>query len=189
MRPVGTGFHRKARVTQRLVTFAGTCGQRGVLPGLTEPEHPRRSRGRKGTEGVECHVERRGACHDRTHRFDRGGDSFIVDLAEEVHGDVEGFRSSPPNVGDPIAQHCLETRSGGERGISQRQREKASHPFGVEAGVGLGLGVGLGAVHGFPPALVSVTSIACWEQSVEMSLNSDSANQLGRSITLYGLPA
>lgn len=57
-------------------------------------------------------------------------------------------------------------------------------------GVGLATdGLGLGAVHGLPPALVSVTSMSLAAQSWSTAVNNAAVNQSGRSETLYGLPA
>lgn len=192
MRVIHTMLHLEADGRECIAALQRECAQWSYLARGSEPEHARSPSRRERTEPVQHHVERRCALRDRGHRRKGLGYSRVVDGAEEVHGQMQRLGASPANVGDVLAERTLEPLRRCKPRISERDGKKATHRYGLGVAFGVagaGLGVSSARVHGEPPALVSVTSISFLVQSVAIWLNSNSANQLGRSITSYGFPA
>jgi hypothetical protein len=107
---------------------------------------------------------------------------------------MECLRARPANIHNALAKLVLQPLRSLESRRGDGNREEAPHPAGLAVALALGLGlagggVEAGDVHGLPPALVSVTSIAFALHNVPTCVNSASTNQLGLSMTLYGLPA
>lgn len=144
--------------------------QRSDVAGRPEPEHARNPMWRKGSEPVQHDGEGRCVTSDGCDQLDSGEGPSILDLAEEVHGEMERLRPCPANVRNLLAESLLQSLRHLEPRLRDGHGEEAPHPAGLAVGVALGLGlagagVGLGAVHGLPPALVSVTSIWFTAQS------------------------
>ena len=169
------------RVVRALVDIEAGSAQDGAalerervqgndVAGRPEPEHARNPVGRKGAEPVEHDLEWGGTEGDGRDHAHSGGGPFILDLAEEVHGEMERLRTRPANVRNLLTKSLLQSLRHREPRLGDGQGEEAPHPGGLAVAVVLGLGlagtgVGLGAVHGLPPALVSVTSIWFTAQS------------------------
>ena len=148
---------------ERGTAFERKCGQRSCIAGRAEPEHMGSPSRGEGTEPVERDFERGGVPGDRRHDVQRRGCALLVDLSEEVHGQVQCFRPRPSNIRDAISEIRLQPPRRREPGLRDRNGEEAPHPAGaVAVGFGLGLagdGLGLAAGQGFPPALISDTRI------------------------------
>src|SRR4029077_10976027 len=131
---------------------------------------------------------------ERRHTTEGRGRPVLVDLSEEVHGEVQCFRARPADTRNPLTELRLQPLRGCERGLHDGNSEEAPHPggFAVAVAWGLGLGddgLGPGEGAGLPPALVSDTRMSLAAQSWSTALNNAAENQPGRSVTLYGLPA
>ena len=118
---------------------------------------------REGAKPIQDHVECECVVGDRRDECKRGCGPLIVDLSEEVHGQMEGFGSRPADGRDALPEPILQPLRRAERGLGDGNGEETPHPAGVAVGVALRLGlavagVGLGVEHGLPPAFVSVTS-------------------------------
>ncbi len=169
-------------------------GERSDIARRPEPEDARRAARWKRAKPVQDHVEWRGANRQRRHEIDGDSGTFVFDLTEEVHGQMECFRTRPANLNDALAKLVVQPLRSLESRLGHGNREEAPHPAGegVALALGLGLaggGVGAGDVHGLPPALDSVTSIAFALHNVSTCVNSASTNHWGLSVTLYGFPA
>jgi hypothetical protein len=159
-----------------------------------EPEDTGRAARWERAEPVQDHVERRCANCDGRHQIDGDSSTFVFDLAEEVQSQMECFRTRPANLHHALAKLVMQPLRFLESRLGHRYRKEAPHPAGEAVGLALGLGlagggVGAGDVHGLPPALVSVTSIAFALHNELTCVNSASTNQTGLSVTLYGVPA
>jgi len=164
-------------------------GERTDLARRSEPEDAGRTARRKRAEPIQDHVERRRTSGQGCHQVDGDSDTFVLDLAEEVHGQMECLRTRPANIHNALAKRVLQPLRSLESRSGDGNREEAPHPAGLAVALALGLGlagggVGAGDVHGLPPALVSVTSIAFDLHNVSTCVNSASTNQLGLSMTL-----
>lgn len=171
-------------------TYECERGELGKVARWSEPQDMGCAALREGAKPIQGHVECECVVGDRRDECKSGGDPPIVDLSEEVHGQMEGFGSRPADIRNSLTEVTLESLRRPEAWFLERHGQEAPHAAGA---VAVGLGVGLAAaglgVHGLPPALVSDTTIWFAAQSWLTAVNSASVNQVGRSITLYGFPA
>ena len=110
------------------------------------------------------------AIGDRGHKLEGHGRTVLVDLSEEMHGEVQCFRTRPADTRNPLTKLRLQPLRRCERRLGDGHGKEAPHPggFAVAVGRGLGLagdGLGLGEGHGLPPALVSDTWMSLAAQS------------------------
>ena len=194
MRVVATLVDLEAGGAEDRAAFECKIGERLDLARRPEPEDAGRTAWRKRPEPVQDHVEWRCTSGQRCHQVDRECSTLVVDLTEEVHGQMEGFRARPANLRDTLAKLAMQPLCSLESRLGHGSREEAPHPAGEAVALALGLGVagggvGAGDVHGLPPALDSVTSIAFAMHNVWTCVNSASTNHDVLSMTLYGFPA
>lgn len=193
MRVVSPVLNVEARGGQHRATVVRQRGERKDVDRGAKPEHPWHAALWESTEPIQCNLKGNRPVGNWRDGVRCGCGPRVVDLSEEVHRQMERFRTRPANFRNALTEPSLQPLGRSQPRLSERNGEEAPHPAGAVA-VGLGLrlagaGVGLGAVHGLPPALVRVTSIWFALHSWSTWANSASVNQLGRSVTLYGLPA
>lgn len=148
-------------------------GERGKWSDITrraEPEHAGDSAFGEGGEPIEHNIERSRAIGDWGHKLDGRGRTVLVDLSEEMHGEVECFGTRPADTRNPFTKLRLQPLRRCECRLGDGNGKEAPHPggFAVAVGRGLGLagdGLGLGEGHGLPPALVSETRMSLAAQS------------------------
>jgi|HubBroStandDraft_6_1064221.scaffolds.fasta_scaffold00046_25 hypothetical protein len=145
-----------------VATFECERGELGDVARRPKPQDMRSAPLGKGIKPIQDHVEAECVVGDRLDECMRGGGPSIVDLSEEVDGEMERFGSRPTDSGNSITKVTLEPLRRPEAWLLERHGQEAPHAAGA---VAVGLGVGLAAVelglgaHGLPPALVSDTTI------------------------------
>lgn len=169
------------RVVAAFVDFEAGCAedraafecerrQRGDITRRPKPENPGHPAWRKGAKPVQNNVKLPGGARERSHEIERDCGPALVDLSEEVHGQMERLRPRPANIRDSFPEPVLQPLRRSQPRFSEGNGEEAPHPAGLAVAVALGVGLagdglGVGAVQGLPPALVNDTSISLAAQS------------------------
>lgn len=148
--------------------FKGERGEWSDITRRAEPEHAGDSPFGERGEPIEYDIERSRAIGDRGHKLKGHGRTVLVDLSEEMHGEVQCFRACPADIRNPLTKLRLQPLRRCERRLGDGNGKEAPHPGGFAVAVGRGLGLagdGLGVGHGLPPALVSDTWMSLAAQS------------------------